>query len=549
MAKLKETQSKIESWRHGSAGFLKWLEDVQPRIPSEKGRLQVFEIPNQKVKDEIVKALDGDYSTICFCWPRRHGKTIMSALIIVWRFTCRTHQQIAMVSNSERQTTDTAFKLVRTILQNTPYFQPMIKSEQIKIQADRIHYDVASNIIQGFPSSPAALFGKKLSVCQVSELHAARNDHIYQALASSIIDSDDGLVLVDSTVGPRSSPLYHLYQLFENDLDPALYFSHLYYNDITDAVNTGPHWISEKKLLSRAAQMLPAEFAQQHLNLWTAASNTLFPPEILEKCTHEYPLDVQAITNGANYKTGSGLDRAYGFSKHGDNTVTTCIVKTIEGEDEHIYVLASDKIDFSSANGIKTKLTEYQKLHGMSKCVLEHYNAQDVSAWCSEQTFDSEVVYPTADKQSNAFTSLYQCAAEGRLHIHPSFTDLIAELGNIEYRLETEKNSTIAKFQAPKGGRDDFVYSLVWSLYSLRDEELNPYNMPGIHCNAIGPVARLCVMNGGNDIPMCEDSCRSMSHAKSLYSQYLERAGMCPLKFPDFFRTKVKNKGPHVVRR
>lgn len=90
---------------------------------------------------------------------------------------------------------------------------------------------------------------------------------------------------------------------------------------------------------------------------------------------------MKAIADGAAYVTGAGLDRAYGFSLHGDSTVTTCVLKTLQGEEDHYYVLASDDIAFSNASGIKKALTRYYKDFGMSRAAIETYNAQDIGAW------------------------------------------------------------------------------------------------------------------------------------------------------------------------
>lgn len=245
----------------------------------------------------------------------------------MWRFLTRQTQTVAMVANSEKQTVDTAFKLARTVLEQTPYTAAMIKAGTISVTADRIEYPALGNLIQGYSANPAALYGKKLTIAQVSELHAATSDAAYQVLASSTIDTDDGLVLVDSTVGPRTSPLFALYQLAQRGEDPTLFFSHIAYRDLADACENAPPWITPAALRSRAAQMLPAEFTQQHLNQWTSGVSALFPPEVLDRCRDSYRLDVPSITGGAAFIVGGGLDRAYGFSMHGDATVTTAVLK------------------------------------------------------------------------------------------------------------------------------------------------------------------------------------------------------------------------------
>jgi len=545
--------SKVTSWRNGSSGFFQWLEDVKPLVPSSKGGFEVY-APGPLERAEIEKAIDGDYRTIVFCWPRRHGKTLVTALIIVWRFLTRKTQTIGIIANSEKQIVDTAFKTVASILRKTPYTADLIKSGSIIIaDTGTIQYPALDNIIKGYSNNPAALYGKKLTIAQVSELHAAANDASYQVVASSTIDTEDGLVLIDSTVGPRSSPLFALYSIAERGDDETLFFSHIQYQDLKDAMDNAPHWIKPSALKSRAAQMLPAEFAQQHLNQWTSGQSSLFPPEVLDKCRDKYRLDIPSIVGGAAYIVGAGLDRAYGFSVHGDNTVTTCVIKTLQGEDDHYYVLASDKISFSSAAGIRKAFTRYRKEFNLTRAVIESYNSQDIAAWCGDQPFDHEVVHATADKQANAFVALYNAAAEGRLHIHPSFEKLLSEMGTLEYRIvnaSTGRNGQQApRFEAAKGCHDDHVYSLAWAVYSLREFELNPYEINGIHCHGSGPAIRLCLLNDGEMIPPCAETCRSMLTAHNLYKSYLARGSLTPLSFDEFVQTKLKNIGAHTLPR
>ncbi|WP_018044900.1 terminase large subunit [Methylobacterium sp. 88A] len=535
----------VRLWKGGSEGFFRWLDDVRPMVPSSKGGFEPY-VPGPLERIELTTALDGGYRTIVLCWPRRHGKTLAAALIIAWRFMSRRTQNVAMVANSERQSVDVAFKLVRDILRETPYAAAMVKADKITIAADKIEYPALGNVIQGFPSNPAALFGKKLSIAQVSELHAATSDAAYQALASATIDSDDGLVLVDSTVGSRSSPLYGLYGLHERATDPSLFFSHIAYRDLEDACARAPRWISVAGLRSRAAQMLPGEFAQQHLNLWGSSTTSLFPPAVLDQCRGTYKLDIASITGGAAHVVGAGLDRAYGFSLHGDATVASCVVKVLVGEDPHYYVLASDKIAFSAATGIRRAFTRYRTEHGMSRAAIESYNSQDIAAWCGDQTFDHEVISPTLERQGNAFTALYAAAAEGRLHVAPGFSTLLAEMGMLEYQLGA---SSAPRFEAAKGYHDDHVYALAWAVYALRDVELNPYELKGVHCYGPGPSPSLCILNGGELVPPCAGSCRSMLAARDLYRGYLGRGPLVPVDFPEFVAGKVVNVGAHTMPR
>ena len=547
--------AQLKRWRAtGSAGFFAFLADAKPMIPSDKGGWQPYELPSDLVRDEIARALDNpQHSTIIWCWPRRHGKTVVAALVNVWRFLTRQTEAIAVVANSEKQTVDTAFRLFKGILQQTPYTKALINSGAIKVGADTVTYEALGNTAQGFASSPTSLYGKKLSVAQVSELHAAKADGVFQVLASSTIDTDGGLVQVDSTVGPRSSPLYGLYQLAQSGDDLTIYFSHIFYKDLEDAIARGPKWIKPERLRSRSKQMLPAEFAMQHLNNWGSGTNQVFPNDAIERCKDSYPLNAAKVADGRAYVVGAGLDRAMAFSFHGDKTVLACLLKTTGANDDdpHFYVLDAHAPMMATEGAIKRKIATFKREHGLKNIAVERYESQDIEAWCQKQGLNSELIHATPNEQVAAFTTMANAAAEGRLHIHPKFERVFAEMETFEYEIVSTGNSsgTRPRFQHAKGAHDDHLYAIAWAMYALRDIELNPYEMSGISCDAPGTVARLCLMNDGDLIPHCAEECRSFQTMTKLYEVYRTRAGVAPMGIEDFFKSKIVNIGSHTVKR
>ncbi len=548
---------QIASWRNGSAGFFKFVEDVQPHVRSHDGGFAPFVLDGWQ-KIELAKALDNPVVSIAiFCFPRRHGKTLLSALIIVWRFLTRQTENIAVVANSERQVVDTAFRTIREAFEHTPALKRLVDAGTIQVLQDRIELPSTGSIIQAFSSNPSALWGKKLTCAQLSELHAApKGDEVFGALAGSLLDTAGSLLLIDSTVGPKSCKLFDLYQAATRagDPDPSIAFSHIEYADIDTACAKAPAWLAPAKLRSLSRQMLPHEFALYHLNRWQDAASTLFPKSILDPCIHEYPLDVTALANGAGSVVGCGLDRAFGGSKHGDRTVTACIAKVVLDDDEHLFVLDADAVFLGRLSAIKSRLSGYHKEHRMSRATLESYGSQDVADWSGTQSFAAgvEVVHPSRRSKYAAFMGLYQAAAEQRLHIHPKFKALIEELSVFEVISDgkaTDGEAAVPKFTHPRGAHDDYVHAIAWASHSLRTVTLNPYEIEGIHCNGRGPDVPMCVLNGGGSLPFCGQACRSMKEAGRLYQAYLARRPLQPVPIEAFIANKLKNVGTHSVPR
>jgi len=549
--------ASIASWRDGSAGFFKFLEEVQPRVPSGTGGFIPF-IPGPRERAEIAKALDGEgVSVAVFCWPRRHGKTATSAMAIIWRFLSRPSENIAVVANSERQVVDTAFRTIRQAFEQTPFLKRLVASGTVKIGVDRIELPSTGSVIQAFSANPSALWGKKLSCAQISEIHAAKNggDDVYEALAGSLLDTTGSILLIDSTVSPKSSMLWALFQAANHPENPdrSIAFSHIQYADLEEACTKSPAWIDPNKLRSLSRQMLPHKFALLHLNRWSDAANLLFPSDILNPCISEYPLDLKELAAGSAYIVGGGLDRAFSGSRHGDKTVTACVAK-IAVDEEHVYILDADAVPFSRAGGIKSRLDGYHRDHGMSRLVLESYNSGDIAEWTATRPYNAgtEVQHPSRRSKYHAFLGLYQAAAEGRLHIHPKFTDLIGELRVFEVHEDgkaTDGEASVPRFSHPRGAHDDFVHATVWALYALRTVTLNPYELHGIQCNGRGAAVPNCVLNGGGFVPGCADSCRSMGEARKLHEAYLQRGPVAPLDLPAFIANKLHNIGAHSLPR
>jgi hypothetical protein len=550
--------ASIASWRDGSAGFFKFLKDVEPRVPSGTGGFVPFD-PSPRERAEIEKALDREGVNVAvFCWPRRHGKTLTSAMILVWRCVTRQGENIAVVANSEKQVVDTAFRTIKQTFEHTPFLKQLVSAGTVKVGADRIELPSTGSVIQAFSSNPSALWGKKLTAAQISEIHAAKNggDDVYEALAGSLLDTVGSLLLIDSTVAPKSSKLWEIYQAATNldDPDSSIAFSHIQYADLDDACANSPSWISPIKLRSLSRQMLPHRFALLHLNRWGDAANLLFPSSVLDPCIEPYPLAVSDLAAGSATITGGGLDRAFGGTIKGDKTVTACVVKVAIDDEEHIYVLDASAVAFSRSGGIKSNLDSYSKQHGMTRLVLESYNAGDIAEWCATRPYSagSEVVHPSRRTKYNAFLALYQAAAEGRLHIAPCFKELIAELRAFEVNedgMASDGEASVPKFSHPRGGHDDYVHAVVWAVYSLRHITLNPYEIDGVNCNGVNAAVVHCALNGGGHIPACADMCRSMAEAKALYQGYLARSPLVPLELSAFISNKLKNIGAHSLPR
>ena len=549
--------TKLDRWKNGSVGFFAFLDDVQPRVRDGRGGFVAYN-PTGEEHAAIAEAIDGGYSIACLSWPRRHGKTMAVIMIALWRFMTRHGEAVAIVANSQTQAIGTAFKALVDAFRQTPTLAKLVKAGDVKILADRIELSEFSNSIQAFPANAGTLWGKKLTIAQVSELHATKSADVLDALQGSLLDSAGSLLLVDSTVGPKSSPIWGLYQESQQP-GSGVYFSHIQYADLDDAVANAPPWIDTNKLRALSRTMLPQQFGLMHLNRWQDASSALFSTEVIAQCTRStYPADLKAITAGASFAVGGGLDRAFGLSRHGDGTYTAAVLKMIlDDDEEHFFVLACDRVAFSRLGGIRANLTRYGREFNMTRLALESFNAQDVHDWSVQQSVfgaGTELVHPSRRLKANAFTSMHAIAAEGRLHIDPRFRDLLDEMRTFEVNFdnsaESDGASSIPKFTHARGAHDDALHAVCWAIHSLRESVLSGYELDGVNCHGTPINVPLCVLNGGEMVPFaCADSCRSMAQARTLHTSYLSRQPLAPLPLDEFIAKRVTVTGFHTMPR
>lgn len=546
------TKKQVQSWTANSPeAFFAWLEDIQPRVPSARGGYAVF-VPEQFQRDAIRDALatndagDWKYTTIAFSAPRRHGKTVLAALLVLWRFTTRPTQNIVCMATNERQTVATGFALVRQIVLNTPALLAMIGKENV--QQYRITYPALQNSIRTSSCNVAGLYGEKISVGWMTELHAAPSDEPMQVLASSLGDSLNSWMLVDSTVDGIGGPLHRLEQLAESGEDPTVFVRRIEYADLAEALEKSPPWIRRDWLKSRKAQLLPATFETQHLNRRTAATNSLFAPEDIAACREPLPMPfekaaLEAWTGGRSCITGSGLDRAFFFSAHGDSTVWTAIAKVAapDGGEPHYVVLNQQKILGSLASGIKKAILADVERYALANVVIEAYNSQDVATWAQEQGIPVEVVHATNTAQTPAFLELHRIVKEHRLHFSDKLEGLAKEMGTFLYELVNG---------SPRFGSDRFhddrCYSLCWAIYATRKNELAAFTLPNIICDSQSKYSRFCYLRTGDAILNCAKTCPTHTAVQGMFLQYRRTAIDSDLSLPEFFQNLVRVKGARL---
>lgn len=550
---VKITAEKLKQWRRGADGFLQWVNDMRPRIPSSRGGFEVFN-PVDFQREIIYQALaelepgKWRYQTIAISLPRRHSKTLMMSLLVLWRFTTNTAQNIKVVANSERQTLSTGFKLIKQAILNTPPILEFIGETNILERL--IRYPKLQSVIEAVPNAVAGLYGEKISCAWVTELHAAMNTDVLDVLASSLGDSENSWLLIDSTVDAQGGPLHVLENLYKSGEDPTVFVYRLEYADLDEALEKSPPWINRNWLKSRFKQTLPAYFQSQHLNQRGAAGNNLFAMADIERAKDDlpHPMTKEALdeyAHGRAYVVGGGLDRAYFGSIHGDATIWTSVAKIagVDGAEPEYIVLNQQNILGSFATLIKKEIVKDNERYGLKNTTIESYNAQDIATWAAEMKYPVEIVHAHTVNQIPAFMELYRIVKEGRLKFDKSLDKLAGEMETFVYELKGDK----PKFGSDKH-HDDRVYSLAWAVYSLRDDELASYELDSISCHSRSNHAPLCYLRTGDMILPCANECVSQKKVEMMFNQHRSNRVESELTLPEFYHAMVKLTGGKVYQ-
>lgn len=511
-------------------------------------------------------------------WPRRHGKTQWCGYYEIARCLRYPNQVCVIQGASEEHADEAAFaRLVETI-RESPCFIGEHKRTQDSFSAvfharemapatkdapaslrdfrldipDGVTVDVLDGLLRFSNGSvirsvsAKARFGVRISCYRATDLHTAKTDEAFLAGKGSTGDSWCGLAVIDSTQGDAEQIVALATEAGKaaavtmgKEGDPSIAVSHVYYEDLRDACERGPSWLTAAFVRSQAALMTPSAFTRNHLNKATGAGEVVFPAALLRMaretkwsdrlCQERWAGAPGSYTPRAVYRAmrrefrghglrvGLGLDRSSGRAGR-DRTVVVAsalgvdpalVGKTAPVFDENgaeidrfemdatvVLVLAVVTVPGAGKGQIRRVIRQLVRLYGEPAMAFEEYQARDLHEWAEEQGYEATLEH-MSDKAKHAHVlAITELLTTGRLALPGGEGGMRGGAGLLNVELsryaETDGKGAVPKYGGPVGRtplalaghapeqervKDDTVEAAMWSTKPIRDADPDEWRL------------------------------------------------------------------------
>ena len=511
-------------------------------------------------------------------WPRRHGKTQWCGYYELTRCLRYKNQVCVIQGSSEEHADEAAFaRLVETIRESPSFVgehkrtqdsftcvfrardrAPATKDDPASVRdfravlPDEITVDVLNGLIRFSNGSvirsvnARARFGVRLSVYRATDLHQAKDDEAFLAGKGSTGDSWCGVAIIDSTQGDAEQVVAKATEAGKaaratkgREGDPAIVVSHIEYEDIADACERSPSWLTPAFLRSQAALMTVSAFTRHHLNRATGSGEVVFPAVLLRRarqtkwsdrlCQEAWPdapgsytprevfRELRREFRGHGLRVGIGLDRSSGRAGK-DRTAlvaSACGVdpalmgKTMPvfnelGEEVDraemdatvILTLAVVTVPGAGKSQIRRVVKRLHKLYGEPALAFEEYQARDLHEWAEEEGYEATLEH-MSDKIKHAHVLAFlDLITTGRLALPGGEAGMRGGAGLLNVELgryaETDSKGAVPKYGGPVGVallalrgeseeqvrvKDDTAEASFWSTLPIRDADPDAWRL------------------------------------------------------------------------
>ena len=533
--------------------FLHWVQVKRPKVLNDKGKYKTFQPTDHQLQiiDTILQPDKKGLFSMDLALsiePRRHGKSTLYMLIVLWLFFTRDNYTIQLLGNDESHSKRTQLnRLVRTIERSPRLIAKIENRDMTGLEIRRRLYGRVTSVIQGMGGlSLSSSFGDRVNVLWVSDLHACKDTSVFNAWQAAQLDSENTMILVDSNVDSFDG---HVHQLQETaEIDPSMYVHHLSYADWADYEKNAPAWIDRKKAKRLQATTLPNEFERDILGKRTQAVNNLFSPEILKSIQKEYtppctPEQVEAITAGRKYYIGAGLDRAKNLiqANGSDASVWTVTLKLQDPGKEPKYIILNQKtFTVNSDKLIMGQILKDHDRYEISNIVLENYETAGLYHRLLERQLPVELVTANQALKNISIPEFFRICNEQRLTVPRAATALLKEMTGYIYERKANGQYSFSHGTS-RNAHDDHIDSFSWSIYATRELIASTFILDSVVCENNGRGRQFCFLVGGDHIlNSCSMRCQAFQTVNGFHQEYLRQQPDSDISLPEFYDAFVK---------
>jgi len=540
MSKSTEDKDRIQAKWRGLAGFFAWKKYFQPVVLGPNKKYEIWKPTAAQIR-YIVNAFQGDVQICLSVQPRRHGKSTVHQMLVLYFVCAYQNFTVQLLGCTEDHGKRTMLQPLKNIIRKTPKLSKLIPEAT---QWNNLIYIAAfENRIQlATGSLGLGAFGDKTDILWVSDFHNFNDLTAYEAFQGGLLDQEETKVLIDSNVDESGGPVHLLEQSASND--KTIYCQAVSYRDMEDYIKNAPAWINRKTAI-RMAKTNPLAVKRDLLGQRSSGVNRLFSNDAIESACQDYHVpvqDIQDIIKGRKYKIGGGLDRAKKIipGLTGDSTVWTVVLKVARPADEaEYYVLQQTVLKLNTDKALKKMILDSHKRYGLDSCFLEDFHISgEIQEFLTKSGIAYKVVAPTSQTQNLIFPEFHRLMQERRFYFSKDLKTFKQELSH--FRIKELKNGNYSFGHGARSGHDDTVFSTAWALYGLSRFQLDLYSLDILQCNTHKIHRGQCILLGGDHIVSCSNRCGSYHQVQDMFQDYVRLSLDGEIEVGQFFKEFVR---------
>lgn len=440
------TETDLLAWRADPVAFSQILTMRRPdgtTGPPQWSARQASWLRALAARDDDGAPL---YRTVAVVGPKRAGKTLTSAVALLWSCLWPDRLSVAL-ANSREGAEELGYREALRLLKTSPL------ASLARDRRGRIEFDNGS-AVYAVPCNPATVSGLTVSGLLVSdELWSAVSPEPYRLLSSQASSVSSQVLLVSQTSG-TDSDVYRLYQAAQRGDAPRTFVDYIGPEVVTTEGNPNPY-IDQAYLAERRAALPDALYRQYMLGEWGSVGNAFISAALVAACDADYrfPQTREEFRELGCSVVGSGLDRAQPFAGRDDS-----VWVTVGQRDGTYYVLACSVLPTGSEGEVLAEARRTRDVCGPHRRICEAYQSADLAG-----RLNAELRHATAQAQARLFGRLHRLMAEGRLKWPKGPEGDILRRQVTAFTVDT--SSAQPRFSGGTGaGVDDVVYALGWAL-------------------------------------------------------------------------------------